>query len=278
MTYSIVAHDPETQEWGIAVQSKFLAVGSVVPFAKAGIGAIATQSYANTAYGPEALRLLEEGKTAEETVELITKDDPELYLRQVGIIDAHGNPATYTGEGCYDWAGGMTGKHVTVQGNILVDEQTVQAMLDTFEAASGSLADRLLTALTAGQDAGGDSRGMQSAALLVVKEEGGYGGFNDRYIDLRVDDHPSPIEELQRIFRMHQLYFKPSDSGRVVLIEGTLRDELDRELTRLGYKDPQKSLHKSLTDYLHTENFEMREQDESYIDLDVLDFMKNQGR
>lgn len=278
MTYSIVAHDPETQEWGIAVQSKFLAVGSVVPFAKAGIGAIATQSYANTAYGPEALRLLEEGKTAEETVELITKDDPELYLRQVGIIDAHGNPATYTGEGCYDWAGGMTGKHVTVQGNILVDEQTVQAMLDTFEAASGSLADRLLTALTAGQDAGGDSRGMQSAALLVVKEEGGYGGFNDCYIDLRVDDHPSPIEELQRIFRMHQLYFKPSDSGRVVLIEGTLRDELDRELTRLGYKDPQKSLHKSLTDYLHTENFEMREQDESYIDLDVLDFMKNQGR
>ncbi|KML28769.1 DUF1028 domain-containing protein [Rossellomorea marisflavi] len=278
MTYSIIAHDPETQEWGIAVQSKFLAVGSVVPFAKAGVGAIATQSYANTAYGPEALRLLEEGKTAEETLELITKDDPERQLRQVGIIDAHGNPATYTGEGCYDWAGGMTGKHVAVQGNILVDEQTVQAMLDTFEATGGSLAERLLTALSAGQDAGGDSRGMQSAALLVVKEEGGYGGFNDRYIDLRVDDHPTPIEELQRIFRMHQLYFKPSDSGRVVLIEGTLRDELDRELTRLGYKDPQKSLHQSLTDYLHTENFEMREQDESYIDLDVLDFMKNQGR
>ncbi|MGX1262861.1 putative Ntn-hydrolase superfamily protein [Rossellomorea marisflavi] len=278
MTYSIVAHDPETQEWGIAVQSKFLAVGSVVPFAKAGVGAIATQSYANTAYGPEALRLLEEGKTAEETVELITKDDPERHLRQVGIIDARGNSATYTGEGCYDWAGGMTGKHVAVQGNILVDAQTVQAMLDTFEATNGSLADRLLTALGAGQDAGGDSRGMQSAALLVVKEEGGYGGFNDRYIDLRVDDHPSPIEELQRIFRMHQLYFKPSNSGRVVLIEGTLRDELDRELTRLGYKDPQKSLHQSLTDYLHTENFEMREQDESYIDLDVLDFMKNQGR
>lgn len=172
----------------------------------------------------------------------------------------------------------MTGKHVAVQGNILVDEQTVQAMLDTFEAASGSLADRLLTALSAGQDAGGDSRGMQSAALLVVKAEGGYGGFNDRYIDLRVDDHPSPIEELKRIFRMHQLYFKPSDSGRVVLIEGKLRDELDRELTRLGYKDPKKSLQQSLTDYLHTENFEMREQDESYIDLDVLDFMKNQGR
>jgi uncharacterized Ntn-hydrolase superfamily protein len=278
MTYSILAHDPETQEWGIAVQSKFLAVGSVVPFAKAGVGAIATQSYANTAYGPEALRLLEEGKTAEEALELITKDDPERHLRQVGKIDAHGNPATYTGEGCYDWAGGVTGKHVAVQGNILVDEQTVQAMLDTFEATNGSLADRLLTALSAGQDAGGDSRGMQSAALLVVKEEGGYGGFNDRYIDLRVDDHPLPIKELQRIFRMHQLYFKQSDSGRVVLIEGTLRDELDRELTRLGYKDPQKSLHQSLTDYLHIENFEMREQDESYIDLDVLDFMKNQSR
>ncbi|MDT9026449.1 DUF1028 domain-containing protein [Rossellomorea yichunensis] len=278
MTYSIVGYDPEEKEWGIAVQSKFLGVGSVVPFAKAGVGAVATQSYANTSYGPHALQLMEEGKTAEEALDIITKDDPERPLRQVGLIDAGGNAATFTGEGCYDWAGGQTGKHFAAQGNILVDENTVKAMAETFESTTGSLAERLLHALDAGQDAGGDSRGMQSAALLVVKENGGYGGFNDRYIDLRVDDHPSPIKELKRIYLMHQLYFKESEPGRVVLLEGEILDEVERELTRLGYAKERQSLHQSLKDYLHTENFEMREQDENYIDLDVLDYMKKQGR
>ncbi|WP_282138599.1 DUF1028 domain-containing protein [Rossellomorea aquimaris] len=278
MTYSIVGYDPEEKEWGIAVQSKFLGVGSVVPFAKAGVGAVATQSYANTSYGPHALQLMEEGKTAEEALDIITKDDPERPLRQVGLIDAGGNAATFTGEGCYDWAGGQTGKHFAAQGNILVDENTVKAMAETFESTTGSLAERLLHALDAGQDAGGDSRGMQSAALLVVKENGGYGGFNDRYIDLRVDDHPSPIKELKRIYLMHQLYFKESEPGRVVLLGGEILDEVERELTRLGYAKERQSLHQSLKDYLHTENFEMREQDENYIDLDVLDYMKKQGR
>lgn len=278
MTYSIVGYDPEEKEWGIAVQSKFLGVGSVVPFAKAGVGAVATQSYANTSYGPHALQLMEEGKTAEEALDIITKDDPERPLRQVGLIDAGGNAATFTGEGCYDWAGGLTGKHFTVQGNILVDGNTVKAMADTFESTTGSLAERLLHALDAGQDAGGDSRGMQSAALLVVKESGGYGGFNDRYIDLRVDDHASPIKELKRIYLMHQLYFKESEPGRVVLLEGEIHDDVERELTRLGYAKERQSLHQSLKDYLHTENFEMREQDENYIDLDVLDYMKKQGK
>lgn len=278
MTYSIVGYDPEEKEWGIAVQSKFLGVGSVVPFAKAGVGAVATQSYANTSYGPHALQLMEEGKTAEEALDIITKDDPERPLRQVGMIDAGGNPATFTGEGCYDWAGGQTGKHYAAQGNILVDENTVKAMAETFESTTGSLAERLLHALDAGQDAGGDSRGMQSAALLVVKENGGYGGFNDRYIDLRVDDHPSPIKELKRIYLLHQLYFKESEPGRVVLLEGEIHDEVERELTRLGYAKERQSLHQSLKDYLHTENFEMREQDENYIDLDVLDYMKKQGK
>ncbi|OAT81539.1 fimbrial assembly protein FimA [Bacillus sp. MKU004] len=278
MTYSIVGYDPEEKEWGIAVQSKFLGVGSVVPFAKAGVGAVATQSYANTAYGPHALQLMEEGKTAEEALDIITKDDPERHLRQVGLIDAWGHSATFTGEGCYDWAGGMTGKYFTAQGNILVDENTVKAMAETFESTEGSLAERLLHALDAGQDAGGDSRGMQSAALLVVKEKGGYGGFNDRYIDLRVDDHASPIKELKRIYLMHQLYFKESDPGRVVLLEGEVRDALEKELKRHGYADGSKSLHQALKDYLHTENFEMREQEENYIDLDVLDYMKKQGR
>ncbi|MCC5802137.1 DUF1028 domain-containing protein [Rossellomorea vietnamensis] len=278
MTYSIVGFDPEEKEWGIAVQSKFLGVGSVVPFAKAGVGAVATQSYANTSYGPHALQLMEEGKTAEEALDIITRDDPERPLRQVGLIDACGTPATFTGEGCYDWAGGQTGKHYAAQGNILVDDQTVKAMADTFESTTGSLAERLLHALDAGQEAGGDSRGMQSAALLVVKENGGYGGFNDRYIDLRVDDHTSPIQELKRIYQLHQLYFKESDAGRVVLLEGDIHDEVERELTRLGYAKEKQSLYQNLKDYLHTENFEMREQEEHYIDLDVLDYMKNQGR
>ncbi|MFC7785923.1 DUF1028 domain-containing protein [Rossellomorea sp. GCM10028870] len=277
MTYSIVGYDPEEKEWGIAVQSKFLGVGSVVPFAKAGVGAVATQSYANTSYGPHALQLMEEGKTAEEALDIITQDDPERPLRQVGLIDAGGIPATFTGEGCYDWAGGQTGKHFAAQGNILVDENTVKAMAETFESTTGSLAERLLHALDAGQEAGGDSRGMQSAALLVVKESGGYGGFNDRYIDLRVDDHASPIKELKRIYLLHQLYFKESEPGRVVLLEGEIHDEVERELTRLGYAKERQSLHQSLKDYLHTENFEMREQDENYIDLDVLDYMKKQG-
>ncbi len=277
MTYSIVGYDPEAKEWGIAVQSKFIGVGAVVPFAKAGIGAVATQSYANTAYGPQALDLMSQGKTAEEAIELITSDDEERHLRQVGVIDALGNPATFTGEGCYDWAGGQTGKHYAAQGNILVGEDTVKAMGETFESTEGSLAERLLTALNAGQAAGGDSRGMQSASILVVKEAGGYGGFNDRYIDLRVDDHPDPINELIRIFNLHQLYFAPSKPERVVLVEGEIEEVLRTELTRLGYYKEGKSLQQSLRDYLHTENFEMREQEENMIDLDVLEFMKKQN-
>jgi uncharacterized Ntn-hydrolase superfamily protein len=276
MTYSIVGHDPDTKEWGIAVQSKFIGVGAVVPFAKAGVGAVATQSYANTDYGPQALQLMEEGKTAEEAIEIITKDDPERHLRQVGMIDALGNPATFTGEGCYNWAGGMTGQHFAAQGNILVDENTVKAMGETFSKSEGALAEKLLKALDAGQDAGGDSRGMQSAAILVVKENGGYGGFNDRFIDLRVDDHPDPIKELIRIYQLHQLYFAPSKPKRVVPIQGEITQMLESELSRLGYHKENKPLNQSLKDYLHTENFEMREQEEGRIDLDVLEFMKLQ--
>ncbi|PWW29472.1 putative Ntn-hydrolase superfamily protein [Cytobacillus oceanisediminis] len=280
MTFSIVGYDPKEKEWGIAVQSKFLGVGAVVPFAKAGAGAVATQSYANTSYGPRALQLMEEGKTAEEALEIITKDDPEKELRQVGLLDAMGNPATFTGEGCYTWAGGMTGPHFAAQGNILVDEKTVQAMGQTFISTEGSLAERLLASLNAGQSAGGDSRGQQSAALLVVKEAGGYGGFNDRYIDLRVDDHPEPITELIRIYHLQQLYFAPSKADRIAAIEGEVREVLARELVRLTYLEAgkgDKQLLKALTAYIHTENFEAREQEAGKIDLDVLDYMKKQS-
>jgi uncharacterized Ntn-hydrolase superfamily protein len=280
MTFSIVGYDPQEKEWGIAVQSKFLGVGAVVPFAKAGVGAVATQSYANTAYGPQALELMAQGKSAEEVMELITKDDKDKEMRQVGIIDSEGNAATFTGTYCYDWAGGVTGKHFAAQGNILVDEKTVQAMAETFESTEGSLAHRLLMALDTGQQAGGDSRGQQSAALLVVKEKGGYGGYNDRYIDLRVDDHPEPIRELIRIYGLQQLYFAPSKPENVVAIDGDVRKEVINHLKRLDYlkSDPadEAELHKALTAYIHTENFEEREQEQGKIDLEVLEFMKNQ--
>ncbi|MFE8701648.1 DUF1028 domain-containing protein [Cytobacillus sp. FJAT-54145] len=280
MTFSIVGFDPKEKEWGIAVQSKFLGVGAVVPFAKAGVGAVATQSYANTAYGPQALELFAQGKSADEVIELITKDDKDKELRQVGIIDSEGNPATFTGSACYDWAGGVTGPHFAAQGNILVDERTVQAMASTFTSAEGTLAERLLAALDAGQEAGGDSRGQQSAALLVVKEKGGYAGFNDRYIDLRVDDHPKPIKELIRIYELQQLYFAPPKEERKAVIEGEVKVTLTKELQRLNYLQEDtadESLYKALTTYIHTENFEARELEQGKIDLDVLDYMKKQG-
>lgn len=279
MTFSIVGYDPIEKEWGIAVQSKFLGVGAVVPWAKAGAGAVATQSYANTAYGPQALELMGQGKSAHETLELLLADDPDKDMRQVGLIDAEGNAATFTGSACYDWAGGITGPNFAAQGNILVDEKTVQAMAEVFQKAKGTLAERLLAALDAGQEAGGDSRGQQSAALYVVKDKGGYGGFNDRYIDLRVDDHPAPIKELIRIYQLQQLYFSPSKPEKIAAVEGEVKSEVVHQLTRLGYLSAEdtsaEKIYQALTTFIHTENFEMREQKTGSIDLEVLEFMKN---
>jgi uncharacterized Ntn-hydrolase superfamily protein len=201
-TFSIVAYDPEGQEWGVAVASKFLAVGAVVPWAKAGAGAIATQSHANTTFGPKGLELLSQGKTAEEVIKILTEEDMGRDVRQVGIIDSKGNPATFTGSKCKTWAGGKTGKHYTCQGNILAGEAVIDDMAKTFEEASGPLAWRLLAALEAAEKAGGDSRGKQSAAILVVREKSGYSGFNDRMIDFRVDDHATPVQELGRILAL----------------------------------------------------------------------------
>lgn len=211
-TFSIVGFDPETNELGIAVASKFLGVGAIVPFAKAGVGAIATQSLANLDYGPKGLELLVKGLSPREVLDELTTNDEQSSLRQVGVVDAKGNSATLTGEDCYEWAGGRAGTNFSVQGNILVDQTTVERMETVFTETEGCLAHRLLKALMAGEEAGGDSRGKQSAALLVVKENGSYGGYNDRYIDLRVDDHTEPVNELNRLYELHQQFFEKMET------------------------------------------------------------------
>lgn len=212
-TFSIVAYDPDAKEWGVAVQSRFLGVGAVVPWAKAGVGAIATQSWANTTFGPRGLQLLEQGLSAQEVMDRLLDEDPGKERRQVGIVDAKGNVATFTGDRCMDWAGGRTGKNYCVQGNILAGQEVAAAMAAGFEKAQGDLGDRLIASLAAGQAAGGDRRGRQSASLLVVKEKGGYGGYNDRYRDVRVDDHETPIVELKRVYALHKRTFRQRGAG-----------------------------------------------------------------
>lgn len=264
-TFSIVAYDPGREEWGVAVQSKFLAVGAVVPWARAGAGAVATQSYANMTYGPEGLRRMEEGSSAEETIATLTEQDEQRALRQVGMVDRQGNAAAFTGEECYDWAGHVTGDGFACQGNILLPG-TVAAMAEKFEAVrkgEGELADWLVLALAAGQDAGGDKRGRQSAAVLVVRAGGGYGGNNDRYLDLRVDDDPFPIRQLQKLLQMHHLFFQETDPADLVpLSEVTPR--LQRLLQQTGhYQGPlsgefDEGTRKALRALVGSENLEER--------------------
>src|SRR5581483_9409354 len=213
-TFSLVAYDPANGDLGIAVASKFLAVGAVVPWAQAGVGAIATQAWANTRYVPLALEMLKQGMSPEEVGVALTASDKDAAQRQFGIVDAQGRAYSFTGPECFEWAGSLTGDYFAAQGNILAGPAVVEALATTFARAQGELAERLLEALAAGQRAGGDKRGQESAALLVVRAHGGYGGFNDRYLDLRVDDHPAPVDELARLLRLHLLYFdkpKPDD-------------------------------------------------------------------
>lgn len=234
-TFSIVAYDPAAREWGVATQSKFLAVGTVVPWARAGVGAIATQAHANTSYGPDGLALLAEGLSAPEALERLTSADPERDHRQAGIVDAQGRAATFTGKACMDWAGGVTGSCYACQGNILVSGETVQAIAYSFERSHGELADRLVDALAAGQKAGGDRRGQQSACVVSVREKGGYAGYNDRYLDLRVDDDPQPIRKLKRLVQLHHLYFGRTAPEDWLKIEGELCRELQGILKRSGH-------------------------------------------
>jgi uncharacterized Ntn-hydrolase superfamily protein len=276
-TFSIVAFDPETDSLGVAVQSKFLAVGSVVPWARAGVGAVATQAMANYNYGPHGLDLMSEGNSAEQTVQALTSADEDREHRQVGIVDALGRASTFTGSECFDWAGGVAGEHYAAQGNILLGRETVEAMASTYEQTDGDLAARLLSALDAGQGAGGDSRGKQSAALIVVREGGGYGGDNDRVVDLRVDDHPEPIRELIRIRDLHTLYFGETSPEDVIAVDGDVRAEVASALLRAGYLEGpdvgDDDLFDALSAYIRTENFEEREQRRGYLDSAVLEHL-----
>lgn len=239
MTFSIVARSVDGQSWGVAVASKFLAVGYAVPAARAGVGAIATQSYANTSYKPRGLQLLAEGNGARATLDALLGSDDEREHRQVGIVDAGGHAATFTGADCHDWAGGVTGAGLAIQGNILTGPQVVTAMHAAWDAspASAPLARRLLAAVQAGDGAGGDRRGRQSAALFVVQEGAGYAGLDDVLVDLRVDDHVAPCEELERLLGLHDLYYSQPDDDQLLPLTDDLRSEIDGLATSLGHRD-----------------------------------------
>jgi len=266
-TYSIAACDLEAKQWGVAVQSKFLAVGSVVPWAEPEVGAIATQAYANPSYGPNGLVLLREGLSASEVVERLTAEDDGRDERQLGIVDGRGGGASWTGQGCNDWAGHRTGPGYAAQGNILVGEETVAALATTFEASTQlPLAQRLIECLAAAQAAGGDRRGQQSASLLVVQKEGGYAALSDVLVDLRVDDHPRPVQELHRIYELHQRLFGSSPREDWLPLQGNLHVEVEERLARLGYD--------SLDAWAGLENLEERVDGEDAIDPVVLDALR----
>jgi uncharacterized Ntn-hydrolase superfamily protein len=272
-TYSIVACDLEAREWGVAVQSKFLAVGWGVPSAEPEVGAIATQALANLRYGPDGLALLRDGLSADETVARLTAADDGRDDRQLGVVDAAGHAATYTGSSCLDWAGGVTGEGYAAQGNILVSEETVTALAGTFEETAGDpLASRLLACLAAAQAAGGDRRGQQSAALLVVRKDGGYMGTSDALVDLRVDDHERPIEELMRIYKLHNLLFGETPRERWLEVDEQLAAEMRDRLDRLGYED--KPLPEAFETWAGAENLEERVDGIDRVDPVVLEQLR----
>lgn len=263
-TFSIVAADLATGDLGIAVASKFLACGAVVPWAGAGAGAVATQSFANTAYGPDGLRLMREGLSAGEALQRLLAEDTDRDLRQVGLVDARGGAAAHTGPGCHAWAGHHVGEGFACQGNILVGRETVDGMAAAFRGARGELAERLVSALAAGESAGGDRRGRQASALYVVRPKGGYGGMNDVLIDLRVDDHADPVGELRRLLALRSLYFGTSAASEKVAIEGAVLVDLKRMMKRAGHYRGDETpawdaaTERALDAFIASENFEER--------------------
>jgi uncharacterized Ntn-hydrolase superfamily protein len=274
-TYSIAACDLAAGQWGVATQSKFLAVGSVVPWAEPHVGAVATQAYANPRYGPEGLALLREGLSADEGVERLTSADEGRDHRQLGVVDREGRAASFSGTECFDWAGGRTGDCWAAQGNILVSRATVDAMADTFEGTAGKpLAERLLDCLDAAEAAGGDSRGQQSAALLVVEKDGGYANLSDVVFDLRVDDHERPLEELRRLYRMHQAIFGETPREEWVPVDEPLAAELRERLARLGYEG---ELEQTFVRWAGAENLEERVDGVESIDPVVIEELRSRS-
>ena len=234
-TFSIVASDPKDNSFGVAVASKFLAVGSIVSWAKSEVGAIATQAHAKIGFGPDGLQMLEGGCSASEVLSALIADDPASATRQLAIVDAHGGVAAHTGINCHEWAGHLVGEYYSCQGNILIGPETLDAMEESFVSTKGELADRLIAALEAGDAAGGDSRGKQSAAIVVVKTGGGYGGDTDRYLDLRVDDHQDPVNKLRRLVEMHHLFFGSAVASDMITIDEQIATELQFLLEGQGY-------------------------------------------
>ena len=270
-TYSIAACDLDASQWGVATQSKFLAVGSVVPWAEPHVGAIATQAYANPRYGTEGLGLLREGLSAEEVVGRLTAADDGRDQRQLGVVDREGRSATFTGAECLEWAGGRTGPCYAAQGNILVSAATVDEIAETFESSRGTLADRLLDCLDAAQAAGGDRRGQQSAALLVVEQDGGYAKLSDTIVELRVEDHELPLEELRRLYRLHEALFGETPRDEWLTVDDALANELRDRLAKLGYDG---ELEDALNKWAGNANLEERVDGAAEIDPIVLEELR----
>ena len=277
MTFSIVAFDPETGDLGIAVESKFPNVGVVIPFAQAGIGAIATQSYCNTGFGPRGLVLLQKDISPQQVVDELVGGDEDREYRQLAVIDAKGHGAAYTGAQCFDWCGSIVEENFSVQGNCLASKAVASHMVQSMRDSRGSLAERLLDALAAGQTAGGDRRGQQSAALLVVREGGGYGGHDDRYVDISVYDHPTPIDELFRLYAIHQLTYFRSDPDKLVPAEGEISRELQEIMTARSFDSGEinglfdEATRNALHDFMGWENYDERIRNDELVDLEVLE-------
>lgn len=274
MTFSIVACDLEEQTWGVAVASKFPAVGAVVPFAQAPVGAVATQSFANTSFGPRGLDLMSKGCSAQQALDELLNDDSDRELRQVGLVDFQGGSVTFSGSGCFAWAGGIAGKGYAIQGNILASGKVVPAMEKAFLKAKGKLPARLQAALLAGDRAGGDRRGRQSAAIYVVKPNAGYGGYLDRWLDYRVDDHEDPVPRLAELLALHELYFGKSPESERLQIKGRILEHLMIILKKQGYLKKDKDFSAAFNEFIGNENFEERaDPNAQWIDRPVLRYL-----
>lgn len=282
-TFSIAAADLKNQEWGVGVASKFLAVGAVVPWARAKVGAVATQAWANVTFGPRGLDLLDQGRMAQEVVDELVASDEGREHRQIGVVDERGGAATYTGSSCLEWAGGITGDAYSVQGNILAGPEVIERIAEEFVSTQGALADRLIAALLAGDRAGGDRRGRQSAAVLVVREGGGYGGGTDVLVDLRADDHPDPVVELGRLRMLHRLYLETPSPDEAVAIDAVVGAELQELLVALGAYDGQRTgefdqkTAEAMLTWMGIENLEMRWLGGDKLDRTVLEYMRSKA-